>query len=443
PDMEGIRVRLNYADGTSAEETNVRNFITVPAILENGIEEVRFFHVNGASAAVSDVFTPSYVYKLTNAYLTGFATKQDYFEDDIPDFRGLMLHGVYAPRSLDNPVAPVRVIPMTTAREYNWFDTWEKYYAAGVRKLIDPQEKRIFYRVADNNPPDANGDPVIDGNSWFVSFGFTNFFEVDRLTYLPESSGQMGPYTADPAVEANRYWPVDRADTIDSAAWWLEQAAAADIRFRVSYLNTTRTKDITMREYLYALERDKATYPMLPNLVQIIAEIPVSTRLVYFAPFLNDKNTLVTTNRFPNSAVVELDVYLMEELEIDFTAENHQQFLPEVIYGSGSELDFRRSWKRHRVINYVYIDPNNRNNTMRVPVPFDPELENSSGEGIFGPGNNMIFLDFTTARDNPEELGEISLAEIVITVAVPESGGGGTENMEDTFWILPTGREVR
>ena len=332
-DLSGIAVEVRFKQGDNEfteTVTDASQFYITPYILDTYNPNVSrtilatnpslgndnnfpIYHVT------SKVASDTVVLQVIRAFIagpeaihwTGNLTKRDYFEDDLVDFAGIVVEGVYAaedftvgahvnldPSFKAAPLPEVKV-PIPLSEAY----LTDNFGGAGIQG-IDGVNKLIHFTITK--------DPANASNGHKFSVPFDNFYTIRRVSVV--SGGATGDY-----FQYDYVVPIAGATpTADEyaamQAFWFKEFEKGNLQLLIDYAGTTETHTIGMKEIYRAagllewdyanqvwapLAEPKASIIGFPNMMSTEADAIIA-RLDYYG-----------SNRFPNQ-IVDLAIPVWE-----------------------------------------------------------------------------------------------------------------------------------
>ncbi|MDR0497996.1 MAG: hypothetical protein LBH42_10300, partial [Treponema sp.] len=270
--LAGISVAIRYMDGTVAYVSDPSRLTVSPPIwdstmsprsvayytggsgVENratGANAIQYFLGYSEGGKVytvpidnsSNAFAPNGVRPLADIHYTGLLAKQEYCVDDIPDFKGIAIEGVYTAdpsdwggtvgagpggSQIDTVHKKLTLSPAYT--EWAWvFNLTSDGYVSD-----DPG---LLVRVGNFGDLDPGAPAVLEG----LRIPVAKIFQVSKVEFVPEVPNFGKIYIDDPTLIAHAgNVNANNASTFSMRRW---AEVLGDTKVKVSYRGTTQTKE--------------------------------------------------------------------------------------------------------------------------------------------------------------------------------------------------------
>jgi hypothetical protein len=188
--------------------------------------------------------------RLVDIEFTGKLNKQEYLVDDIPDFRGIAVEGVYTKQGWEpgdgaGAGQTQRDVVKKKLEFSPDYTEWGWVYNSSTAFVDD--RPGILIRVGSYGDLQAGvnggGTKTLEG----LRIPVTRIFQVDKLEFVPETP-DFGVICIDDPTLISGLRGTGGRDTVWSRNRWIE--VLGDTKVRVSYLGTSQTREWSVEDML-------------------------------------------------------------------------------------------------------------------------------------------------------------------------------------------------
>jgi hypothetical protein len=268
-DLTGIRVIVRYVDGDVAYVTDPRKLVIIPPIYDGTFltpyggagsrtwstdQDYRLsYHENGQifSAVLEGTQMNANIKLLENIHVTGELTKQNYLVDETPDFKGIMVEGVYTestgnygPGQQQDTIHKTLLLnPAYT--EWAWIHNLDSgaLDTSGSDSGFVNDNPGILIRVGSFGNLRADGAATTNNVLTGKRIPVGKLHQVEKVEFVTPPSFSTPIYVDDPSLMSGTD---DTTATASYIKW--QRTILGDGRIKVSYKGTDRVREWTIAD---------------------------------------------------------------------------------------------------------------------------------------------------------------------------------------------------